>query len=388
MKIAILGTRGIPNHYGGFEQCAEYLALGLVKRRHEVIVYNSHNHPYQKSEWNGVKLVHCYDPETQIGTAGQFIYDLNCILNVRSHDVDVILQLGYTSSSAWGWLLPKKTVVTTNMDGLEWKRTKYSDKVRKFLYWAESMGVKYSDHLISDSIGIQNYLQSKYDVNSEFIPYGADVFNEPDSKVLKDYDLEEFGYDLLIARLEPENSIEIILDGVAQANTNRPFLVIGKHETKYGTYLKDKFAAFKSIRFIGGIYNMTKLNNIRYYSNIYFHGHTVGGTNPSLLEAMASNTLICANNNPFNKYILGNDALYFNTHEEVCEILVNTENTKRQLRHFVSANQQKITDVYTWDRIVDQYAAHFEAIKGKITRSMTPFSRKSLSPGAAIRSQG
>jgi calcineurin-like phosphoesterase family protein len=387
MKIAILGTRGIPNHYGGFEQCAEYLALGLVKRGHDVIVYNSHNHPYQKSEWNGVKLIHCYDPESKLGTAGQFIYDLKCILDVRSRDVDIILQLGYTSSSAWGWLLPKKTVVTTNMDGLEWKRTKYSDKVKKFLLWAESLGVKYSDHLISDSIGIQNYLLSKYDVTSEFIPYGADVFENPDSKVLKDYDLSEFGYDVLIARLEPENSIEIILDGVAQANTDRPFLVIGNHDTKYGTYLKNKFAEFNSIRFIGGIYNMTKLNNIRYFSNIYFHGHTVGGTNPSLLEAMASNTLICANNNPFNKYILGNDALYFNTHEEVCEILVNPENTKGRLRHFVAGNQQKITDVYTWDRIVDQYAAHFVAIQGKITRSTSPFGRKSLSP-AAIGSQG
>jgi hypothetical protein len=387
MKIAILGTRGIPNHYGGFEQCAEYLALGLVKRGHDVIVYNSHNHPYQKSEWNGVKLIHCYDPESKLGTAGQFIYDLKCILDVRSRDVDIILQLGYTSSSAWGWLLPKKTVVTTNMDGLEWKRTKYSDKVKKFLLWAESLGVKYSDHLISDSIGIQNYLLSKYDANSEFIPYGADVFENPDSKVLKDYNLSEFGYDVLIARLEPENSIEIILDGVAQANTNRPFLVIGNHDTKYGTYLKNKFAEFTSIRFIGGIYNMTKLNNIRYFSNIYFHGHTVGGTNPSLLEAMASNTLICANNNPFNKYILGNDALYFNTHEEVCKILVNPENTKAHLCHFVASNQQKITDVYTWDRIVDQYAAHFVAIQGKITRSTSPFGRKSLSP-AAIGSQG
>jgi hypothetical protein len=379
MKIAILGTRG-------FEQCAEYLALGLVKRGHEVIVYNSHNHPYQKSEWNGVKLIHCYDPESKLGTAGQFIYDLNCILNVRSHDVDIILQLGYTSSSAWGWLLPKKTVVTTNMDGLEWKRTKYSEKVKKFLFWAESLGVKYSDYLISDSIGIQNYLLSKYDVNSEFIPYGADVFEDSNSKVLEDYNLKEFGYDLLIARLEPENSIEIILDGVAQANTDRPFLVIGKHETKYGEYLKNKFAEFKSIRFIGGIYNMTKLNNIRYYSNIYFHGHTVGGTNPSLLEAMASNTLICANNNPFNKYILGNDALYFNNHEEVCKILVNPENTKYQLRHFLDGNKQKITDVYTWDQIVDQYATHFKAIKGKITRATNPFGRKSLSP-AAVGSQ-
>ena len=124
MKIAIIGTRGIPNHYGGFEQCAQYLALGLVKRGFEVIVYNSHDHPYQEKEWNGVQIVHCYDPEDKLGTVGQFIYDLICILDIRKRKCDVILQLGYTSSSVWGWLLPKKVVVTTNMDGLEWKRTK------------------------------------------------------------------------------------------------------------------------------------------------------------------------------------------------------------------------------------------------------------------------
>lgn len=365
MKIAILGTRGIPNHYGGFEQCAEYLALGLVKRGHDVIVYNSHNHPYRESEWNGVKLIHCYDPETSLGTAGQFIYDLNCILNVRSHKVDVILQLGYTSSSAWGWLLPRNAVVTTNMDGLEWTRSKYSDKVKKFLLWAESLGVKYSDHLISDSIGIQDYLRDKYNVYSEFIPYGADVFTKQNSSVLKEYNLEAYNYDLLIARLEPENSIEIILDGVALANSNRPFLVIGNHKTRYGEYLKEKFKAFDLIRFIGGIYDINKLNNIRYFSNIYFHGHTVGGTNPSLLEAMASGSLICANDNPFNKYILGEDALYFRNQNDVCKVLEDGNSTKSGLQSFLENNRQKITDLYTWDRIVDQYAAHFEAITFK-----------------------
>ncbi|WP_442589243.1 DUF1972 domain-containing protein [Pedobacter sp. AW31-3R] len=368
MRIAIVGTRGIPNHYGGFEQCAEYLALGLVKKGYEVLVYNSHNHPYQKSEWNGVQLKHCYDPEDSLGTAGQFIYDFNCIMDVRKRKVDIILQLGYTSSSVWGKILPRKTVVTTNMDGLEWKRTKYSEKVKKFLLVAEKLGVKHSDHLISDSIGIQDYLKDKYGKDSTFIPYGADVFLNPDLSVLTEYNLEQNNYDLLIARLEPENSIEIILDGVAKANAGRPFLVIGKHLTTYGEYLKDKFKNYPLIRFVGGIYNIDKLNTIRYYSNIYFHGHTVGGTNPSLLEAMASNSLMCANDNPFNRYILGDDALYFNTPDEVCKVLQEVNKTDASLQHYLSNNTEKINAIYTWDKIVDQYAEHFESIKGKLTR--------------------
>lgn len=359
MKIAILGTRGIPNHYGGFEQCAEYLALGLVKRGFEVVVYNSHNHPYQEKVWNGVQIVHCYDPEHKLGTAGQFIYDLNCILNVRKQNCDIILQLGYTSSSIWGWLMPKNAIITTNMDGLEWKRTKYSEKVKKFLRYAESLGVKYSDHLISDSIGIQDYLQETYKVSSVYIAYGATLFQNNNVTILDRYNLEPHEYDMLIARLEPENSIEIILDGVAKVNLSRPFLVIGNHGTTYGNYLKNKFSSSSQIQFIGGIYNIDILNNLRYYSNIYFHGHTVGGTNPSLLEAMASNSLICANDNNFNRYILGNDAIYFNNADQVSDHLLSIKYSDDKYQFMLSENRKKISDIYEWELIVDKYAAHF-----------------------------
>ena len=179
MKIGIIGTRGIPNYYGGFEQFAEYLSVDLVKAGHEVFVYNSHSHPFQESNWNGVNIIHCNDPEDKMGTAGQFIYDLNCILDSRKRKFDIILQLGYTSSSIWGWLLPSKSIIVTNMDGLEWKRSKYSKPVQKFLQFAEYLGVKFSDHLIADSVGIQSYLKEKYKKDSVYIPYGANVFNSP-----------------------------------------------------------------------------------------------------------------------------------------------------------------------------------------------------------------
>lgn len=369
MRIAILGTRGIPNHYGGFEQCAEYLAKGLVQKGHQVIVYNSHNHPYQKTEWNGVQLVHMYDPEFRLGTAGQFIYDLNCIRDVRKRGCDIILQLGYTSSSVWGSLLPKNVVVTTNMDGLEWKRTKFSPRVRKFLLFAEKCGVRFSDYLISDSIGIQSYIQEKYDKNSTYIPYGADKFTNADELILDDYFVTPYNYDLLIARLEPENSIEIILDGVVMADQYRPFLVIGNHNTKFGTYLKEKYKDFQNIEFLGGIYNINKLNNLRYHANLYFHGHTVGGTNPSLLEAMASRSLISANDNAFNRHILGDDALYFTNARQVCQQLKTVSKTDPECFAMVENNTDKIISIYSWEQITNQYEQHFKSILGITTRN-------------------
>lgn len=366
MKIAIIGTRGIPNYYGGFEQFAEYVSLGLVNRGHEVTVYNSHTHPFQQKEYNGVKIIHCKDPEDKIGTAGQFIYDLNCILDARKRNFDIILQLGYTSSSIWSKLFPKKAIITTNMDGLEWKRTKYSKKVQKFLQFAEKLAVKHSDHLISDSIGIQDYLKDKYQKNSTYIPYGSDVFENPNPHVLTEYELSKFNYDLLIARLEPENSIEVILSGVEKATISRPFLVIGKNDTHYGAYLKDKFKSCKRIKFLGGIYNQNTLNNLRFFSNIYFHGHTVGGTNPSLLEAMGSASLICANDNLFNKAILGDDAVFFDSEEDVAITLQKL--LIKDYPHFIENNINKIKDIYSWDKIVSQYETHFKQIYQKANK--------------------
>ena len=225
MRVGIVGTRGVPNFYGGFEQFAQYLSEGLVKAGHTVFVYNSHLHPYQEKSWNGVNLVHCYDPEQKIGPSGQFIYDLNCILDSRKRDFDIILQLGYTSSSVWNWLFPKNVPIVTNMDGLEWKRSKYNKPVQSFLKFAEKLAVLFSDQLIADSKGIQSYLKEKYNKDSVYIPYGANVFTSPNKTVLKEYNLTPFKYDMLIARLEPENSVEEILDGFTTSNVNRDFLV-------------------------------------------------------------------------------------------------------------------------------------------------------------------
>ncbi len=362
MKIGIIGTRGIPNHYGGFEQFAEYLSKYLVLHGHDVTVYNSHDHPYKLEMWEGVKLVHKYDPENRFGTVGQFFYDLNCILDARKMNFDIILQLGYTSSSIWSRLLPRKPQIVTNMDGLEWKRSKYSPKVQRFLRYAEKLAIKHSDFLISDSVGIEEYLYTKYGKKSLYIPYGALPFTSPDAEVIREYGVSPGGYSLLIARLEPENSIEIILDGVSQSPNQQKFLVIGKHSTKFGEYLKNKYRTQKHIFFLGAIYNLNALNNLRYYSDNYFHGHTVGGTNPSLLEAMASQALITAHNNVFNKSILGNDAYYFTTAKDVVEILTSKSKNSEERQDLIAHNLVKIETVYPWDKINEQYESFFRSI--------------------------
>lgn len=358
MKVAILGTRGIPNHYGGFEQFAEYLSLGLVQKGHEVWVYNSSLHPYKKAEWNGVKLISCNDLEEKIGSAGQFFYDLNCIIDSRKRGFDLILQLGYTSNSIWSFLLPKEPVIVTNMDGLEWKRSKYNQLTRRFLKKAERWAVKSSDHLVSDSIGIQDYLEKTHSAKSSFIAYGSNLFENPDENTLKDFSIQPFDYYLLIARMEPENNIELILDAYVDGNFSKDFLVVGNTNNSFGKYLVTKFSKTPKVRFLGGIYDIDILNNLRFYCKLYFHGHSVGGTNPSLLEAMASSALIAAHDNPFNKAILNDDAFYFNDIQS-CKFVFNSEVTTQERGRITRNNQKKIIDEYNWAKIIAAYETLF-----------------------------
>ena len=356
MKIAIIGTRGIPNNYGGFEQFAEYLSVGLTKCGHEVYVYSSHNHFYQKKKYNGVKIVHCYDPEYLVGTFGQFIYDLNCIIHTRNKNYDIILQLGYTSSAIWNFLIPKNSLLYTNMDGIEWKRSKFSKAVQFFLRYSENLAIKYSNYLISDSIGIKRYLSLIYKTSSKYIPYGAEINLKLNPKHLIEFNLKPYTYDILVARIEPENNIEMILEGYLNSQQKRRFVVVGSMNTSFGKKLFKKYKS-NNILYLGFISDNSILNSLRGLSNLYFHGHSVGGTNPSLLEAMASNSLICAHRNIFNRSILLEDAFYFNSKDRIT-YLINSINRSKQTE-LIDSNLNKIKNLYTWPRIISSYNNFF-----------------------------
>jgi len=355
LRIGILGTRGIPNHYGGFEQFAEYLSTGLVAKGHEVFVYNSHNHPYHNNTWNNVQLIHCYDPEYQLGSFGQFIYDFNCIIDARRRNFDVILMLGFTSSSAWGWFYPDQSTLIFNMDGLEWKRTKYSKPVQKFLLLAEKLAVRFSHYYIADSVVIQSYLKSKYAIASEHIPYGAEIHDNEDEQLLQEYGVKKHDYFILMARMAAENNIEMILDGFHASNSSKKFLVVGSVDNKTGRHLVQKFKNDERILFTGGIYNHPqKIHSLKIYSNLYFHGHSVGGTNPSLLEAMASRSLVVAHDNLFNRAVLQQDAYYFASPNEVREIIENTYRNGREMV-MINNNLQKIKEQFSWENVIKKY---------------------------------
>lgn len=359
LNIAILGTRGIPNNYGGYEQIAGFLASGLLNKGYHVTVYNSHNHPYKKDEWNGIRIVHRNDPEHRLGTMGQFFYDLNCIRHARNCNYDIILFLGYTSSSVFSRWYPRKSSIIYHMDGLEWKRAKYSLPVRKFLKHAERLAVRHADFHIADSVVIQSYLENEYGIHPKYIPYGAIVQWNEDESVIRKYQLNKKQYYMVMARMEPENNIEMILDGFTGSKSERNFLVVGNTANKYGNYLIEKYRTDKRIVFAGALFEQAQLHSLRTFSSMYFHGHSVGGTNPSLLEAMASRCTIAAHDNGFNRAVLGNDAYYFKSSEDVLA-LVSSETDASIVESMVQNNTKKIQDNYRWEKIVDEYDKLFK----------------------------
>lgn len=369
MKIAFVSTRGIPNNYGGFEQFAEYISVGLAERGHEVTVYSPHYHPYKLDEYKCVRIKHIYSPEQWMGgSVGSFFYDYSCLKDaLKNEDFDIIYEAGYTS------IIPayirfnvkdiRRPLFTTNMDGLEYKRTKFNPLVRKFVFWEEKMAVKHSHFLIADNMGIHDYYKEKYGRESKFLAYGANIYDDYDISLLKEWGLTPNEYYLLVARIEPENNLYMAIEGYKGSKEygRRPLIIVGKTNTPYGKLLVKKYGDDQHVKFVGGIYDFKKLNSVRHFSFAYFHGHSVGGTNPSLLEAMASDCFILAHDNIFNRSVLGENAIYYPSTEKVTDTLNNIDFWAIAYKNqFVKNNIDIIRNEYSWEKLVDDHEQYFK----------------------------
>lgn len=371
MKIAFISTRGIPNNYGGFEQFAECISVGLAERGHKVTVYSPHYHPYQGKEYKGVRIKHIYSPEKWMGgSVGSFFYDYACLKDaLKKEDFDIIYEAGYTS------IIPayirfnvkniKHPIFTTNMDGLEYKRTKFNKWVQKYVFWEERMAVKHSHYLIADNMGIQDYYKEKYGKESKFLAYGANIYDNYNEEYLKEYGLEANKYLLVIARLEPENNIIMAISGYIASDLygKMPLVIVGKTDTPYGKWLVEHYAKYEYVKFVGGIYDFDKINSVRHYSYAYFHGHSVGGTNPSLLEAMAAECFILSHDNIFNKAVLGENAIYYNDEKEIAGLLNNLGDcVVKYKKEYIENNLELIRSQYSWEKLVDEHEKYFQWI--------------------------
>ncbi len=354
--LRILGTRGIPAQHGGFETFAESLALYLVAQGWAVTVYCQPDGDGEVSEdsWQGVRLVHI--PVKQGGAAGTIIFDWRSTVHASKED-GLVLTLGYNTAVFCLMYRLKGIVNLINMDGLEWKREKWSWFEKTWLYLNERLGCWLGNHLIADHPEIKAHLASRVSTNKiTMIPYGADSITSADVSLLSAYRINPGQYGIVIARPEPENSILEIVEAFSKKPRGMNLVVLGKYCPEENEYHKRVVtAASEEVKFIGAIYDKATINALRLYARFYVHGHTVGGTNPSLVEALGASLPVLAHDNKFNRWVAGEGAFYFADTDECAGYLDRLCIDDIALLESRKNSSQQFENRFKWDVVHQKY---------------------------------
>lgn len=355
MKIAIIGTRGIPANYGGFETFAEEVAIRMVKKDHSVLVIGDKGLDFSKSFYQGVEIkkTSSFKPKNPLRFYNQ---SLNIAKNWRA---DFILMCGVGGTMLIPFYKSYKNLIAVNPDGLGFKRDKYPNWKKVIFYSQYLMSALFSKHLVCDSLGIKEYYNKKLfrSKSCNVIEYGT-YLNPYIDKVDLNNELERYGlpykyqhYHLIVSRLEPENNVQITLEGYKNSTASLPLVVVGNTNTNYSKHLL-KYEC-ENIHFIGGVYDKEKLQVLRASSKSYWHGHSVGGTNPSLLEAMGSKNLCICHDNIFNREVVQENGLYFSNVLEATELFNIIETSDFSIYKEAVFNRAK--SYFSWDIITNKY---------------------------------
>lgn len=355
-NLAILGTRGIPARYGGFETFADELSHGLAERGILVTVFCEATDRSPKPEHYGeVALRHVKAPS--FGPLKTILFDMRCLWLAR-REYDIVYMLGY-GAAIWCFL-PRLfgKQVWINVDGLEWTRAKWGLPARSYLRLMEGVAMVMPSRIIADANAIRDNLARRYRRTKpcSVIPYGCRIATAPPSQeYLTEWDLSPDGYYIVVCRLEPENHVLEILQGFQNSASRRKLVVVGDYKSK-NKYINE-LTAIKDprIRFIGSLYDAQKLHALRYHAAGYFHGHSVGGTNPSLLEAMGCRNLVIAHDNCFNREVLRENGLYFQNVEQIAEHILSAEKNGLSVEVLKNGALQRAKETYNWPRIIDAY---------------------------------
>jgi glycosyltransferase involved in cell wall biosynthesis len=363
MEVLILGCRGIPARHGGFETFAEDLSAYLTAQGHSVTVYcQSDTKPTQRVDvWNGVQRVHIYGPP---GASGTIKFDLDAVLDSLKRP-GVVLILGYNTAVFSILYRLVGRVSLMNMDGIEWKRQKWSYLQRLWLRFNEYAGAKLSNHLIADHPAIGKHLLRLVDADKiSVIAYGADAMDlpvalsQPRPEVLVRLGLVSQQYALVIARPEPENSILEIVEAFSARPRGMKLVVLGGLEPEENDYHRKVMAhASADVIFPGTIYAKPEVEALRQHAKVYLHGHRVGGTNPSLVEALAADGAVIAHDNVFTRWVAGPGAAFFRGAEDLTVLLDSLLDDDVRLRAMRASSRKRHQDEFLQSKILSSYEA-------------------------------
>lgn len=354
--VRILGTHGVPANYGGFETAAENIALFLVNAGWRVIVYcqSDGDGPITEDVWNGIERITI--PVNLPGWKGTSLFDWLTIRHACRYR-DLCLTFGYNTALFSTLLRLKGIRNVINMDGIEWSRARWGFAKQAILYINERIACFVGNHLIADHPEIEKYLLTRAPKRKiTTLTYGADPLTDVPADPVTKLGLEPGKYLNLIARSIPENSILEMVRGFSMKPRGCKLAVLGKYEPEVDDYHRQVFAAAsEEVVFLGPIYDKAAVQALRFHSLAYIHGHTVGGTNPSLVEAMAARNPVVAHDNPYNRWVANDAAVYFRSAEEFDDAIGRLLTSPDKLAAMRANSQRRYEEEFTWEHVAGQY---------------------------------
>ena len=358
-SIALIGTRGYPYVYSGYETFAKELCERLVKSGIEVTIYCHKNlFKYRPKEINGIHLIYLPAIETKI--LSQLSHSLFAFLHACLQPYDVILAVN-SANGPFGFLTKlfrKKTMI--NVDGLEWMRPKWQGLGSKYFYWSSKQATRFFDLIINDSLEMKRVYKREFQTTSKVIAYGAELRYSKNPKLIEKWGLEPNNYYLIVGRLIPDNNSDIILEGFLKSLSDKKLVIVGDVPFRDAFAKKIKAISQTSKRIImtGYVNESEILAELYHHCYAYLHGHEFGGTNPTMLKAMAYGCAILALKTPFNDEMLANGAFgdfFYKSVNSVSEKIKNFDLNPKRVMDLKSHSRSGISKKYTWDYVCNQY---------------------------------
>lgn len=375
LRIAMMGTRGVPACYGGFETAIEEIGQRLVEQGHDVTVYGRSTGERTPKEYLGMRLVnlpalHSKSLETLSHTA------LSSAHFSTARRQDVAFVFNAANAPFVPLLRARGTAVAVHVDGLEWKRDKWGKWGRRYYRMAEQFAVREADALISDAQGIADYYDDEFHIPTELISYGTRILTHTPTDAIEALGLEPGQYHLVVARFEPENHVDVIVEGYHRSDATMPLVVVGSapYSAKYTDSIGEIARRDPRIHLLGGVWDQDVLDQLYAHALSYLHGHSVGGTNPSLLRAMGAGTAIVGWDVVFNREVAGAAGSYFSTPAELAHSVEEVERYPFRFRDIGEHMQERARERYNWDAVTEAYS-------GLASRLALGYSTRGISSG-------
>lgn len=380
MRIAMIGTRGVPARYGGFETCVEEVGARLADNGHQVTVYcRNHNADVDEQPletYRGMRLVHL--PAVKKRSLETLSHSALSMGHVLGQGTDAAFVFNSANAPLLPILRARKIPVATHVDGLEWKRDKWNGVGKEYYRRAETLAVRWSDALIADAQGIADYYTEEFSALTTVIAYGAPIITDQRPELIARHDLTPGGYHLVVARFEPENHVDLIVEGYVKSQATKPLVVVGSAPYSDAYTAKVHALADDRVRFLGGVWDQDLLDQLYACCLTYQHGHSVGGTNPSLLRAIGAGAPTNAFDVCFNREVLGAAGQFFSSPSDVAAGLERAEASgdAGQSRRVASYQQAQR---YDWDGVAESYEQlAVRLMRGKVPGPMVSARRKSV----------